>query len=117
MSKSSSRQNRDELRNLLHRFANLKAGLPNSFIEEDGFERIIEHFEDAEAFNEVLDACSFAINQYPYSASLHLIRANALIAVSYTHLDVYKRQCLYSKWTPALAAHLKNCLLYTSRCV
>ena len=39
-------------------------------------------------------------------------------AVSYTHLDVYKRQPFWGCHGEILrAAELKSCLLYTSRCV
>ncbi len=81
MSKFPFRQDREELKALLLQFENLRAGLPNSFIEEDGFERIIEHFEDKEKFVQALQVCDFAIAQYPYSASLLLFRANALIVL------------------------------------
>jgi len=45
-----------------------------------------------------------------------------LIPVSYTHLDVYKRQVggpatADNKWIPDFLAYCRNCLLYTSRCV
>lgn len=79
MSKFPYRQDREELKALLQQFANLKEGMPNSFIEEDGFERIIEYFEDKEQYASVLEACEFAISQYPYSSSLLLLKANALI--------------------------------------
>lgn len=81
MSKFPYRQDREELKALLLQFENLKAGLPNSFIEQDGFERIIEHFEDKEQFVQALQACEFAIAQYPYSASLLFLQANALIVL------------------------------------
>jgi hypothetical protein len=42
MSKNPYRQEREELKNLLQQLQNLKEGKSNSFIEEDGFERIIE---------------------------------------------------------------------------
>ncbi len=79
MSKYPYRHDREELKNLLHLFENLKEGKPNSFIEEDGFERIIEHFEDKEEFVLALEACEMAINQYPYSAPLLFQQANLLI--------------------------------------
>ena len=53
----------------------------------------------------------------------------ALYAVSYTHLDVYKRQALYEWWKRKITEEVKaggryfsimalcSCLLYTSRCV
>jgi tetratricopeptide (TPR) repeat protein len=79
MSKLPYRQDREELKALLQQFENLKEGMPNSFIEEDGFERIIEYFEDKEQYTPALEACEFAISQYPYSASLLFLKANALI--------------------------------------
>lgn len=81
MSKSPYRQNREELKALLLKFENLKTGLPNSFIEEDGFQTIIEHFEDKEQFVQALQACEFASAQYPYSASLLFLKSNALIVL------------------------------------
>jgi len=79
MSKNPYRQEREELKNLLQQLQNLKDGKPNSFIEEDGFERIVEHLEDIEAYNEALEACELAINQYPYSSGLLLMTGNTLI--------------------------------------
>ncbi|MBC7866423.1 MAG: tetratricopeptide repeat protein [Gloeobacteraceae cyanobacterium ES-bin-316] len=81
MSKFPYRQDREELKALLQQFENLKAGMPNSFIEEDGFERIIEHYEDKDQFAQALQASEFAISQYPYSASLLFLKSNALIVL------------------------------------
>ena len=81
MSKFPYRQDREELKALLQQYENLKSGMPNSFIEEDGFERIIEHFEEKEQFAHVLEVAEFAGSQYPYSASLLFSKANALIVL------------------------------------
>lgn len=81
MSKFPYRQDREELKALLQQYANLKAGMSNSFIEEDGFERVIEYYEDKEQFTLALEACEFAISQYPYSATLLFLKANALIVL------------------------------------
>ena len=43
------------------------------------------------------------------------INPKKIKAVSYTHLDVYKRQAMAYKQTPACRYTI--CLLYTSRCV
>ena len=51
------------------------------------------------------------------------VAGDDITPVSYTHLDVYKRQELYSKIRPGepfsldSAENLVTCLLYTSRCV
>ncbi len=73
------RQDREELKELLQQFENLKAGRTNSFIEEEGFERLIEYYDDKEKFEEALTVCEYAINQYPYAASILLLKANLLI--------------------------------------
>ena len=50
MSKYPSRQDRDEIRELLQQFENLKTGKSNSFIEEDSFERIIDYYDEKSNF-------------------------------------------------------------------
>ena len=81
MSKFPFRQDREELKALLQQYSNLQEGLPDSFIEEDGFERIIEYFENKEQYVFVLEVCDYAIAQYPYSSSLLLFKASALIVL------------------------------------
>ena len=60
------------------------------------------------------------LNKFYYTHGMLLTQ----VAVSYTHLDVYKRQFqvfLYHKKDTlnrqAYNLHMKLCLLYTSRCV
>jgi tetratricopeptide (TPR) repeat protein len=79
MSKFPYRQDREELKVLLQQFENLKSGAPNSFIEEDGFERLIEYFEEKEQYNHAFEAVEYAFSQYPYSANLLFMKANLLI--------------------------------------
>jgi tetratricopeptide (TPR) repeat protein len=81
MSKYPYRQDRDELRALLEQFDNLKTGKPNSFIEEESFERIIDHFDEKEQLPNALEAAEYGIQQYPYSAILLLKKADLLIAL------------------------------------
>ncbi|MEJ7625358.1 MAG: tetratricopeptide repeat protein [Ferruginibacter sp.] len=81
MSKYPYRQDREELKELLQQFSNLKAGKSNSFIEEDGFERIIDYFDEKEQFNQGLEAAEYAIQQYSYSSSLLLKKADLLISL------------------------------------
>ncbi len=81
MSKNPYRQDREELRELLQQFENLKAGKSNSFIEEDSFERIIDHFDEKDQFSQALEAAEYGIQQYPYSNSLLLKKADLLISL------------------------------------
>lgn len=80
MSKYPYRQDREELRELLQQYDNLKAGRSYSFIEEDSFEKIIDYFDEKDELQQALEATDHAINQYPYSSSLLLKRADLLIA-------------------------------------
>ena len=73
------RQDREELKELLTQYENLRAGRPNSFIEQEGFERIAEYYDEKEKFADALTVCDYAINQYPHSPSLMLLKANLLI--------------------------------------
>ncbi|RYY49695.1 MAG: tetratricopeptide repeat protein [Chitinophagaceae bacterium] len=93
MSKFPYRQDREELKALLQQYENLQTGLPNSFIEEDGFERLIEYFEEKEQYKKGLEASEYALSQYPYSASLLFIKANLLIILRHYQeaLDVLEQ--------------------------
>ena len=81
MSKYPYRQDRDELRELLEQFNNLKTGKPNSYIEEESFERIIDYFDEKEQLPQALEVSDYGIRQYPYSAVLLLKKADLLIAM------------------------------------
>jgi tetratricopeptide (TPR) repeat protein len=83
MSLHPYREHRDEMRELLQLFDNLKTGKPNSFIEEEGFERIIDYFDEKEQLNKALEATEYATAQYPYSANLLLRKADLLIALRF----------------------------------
>jgi tetratricopeptide (TPR) repeat protein len=73
------RQDREELKELLTLYENLREGRPNSFIEQEGFERLIEHFDEKGKIEEALVVCEYAINQYPHTAELLVLKANLLI--------------------------------------
>jgi tetratricopeptide (TPR) repeat protein len=81
MSKYPYRQDREELKELLQQYSNLKAGKSHSFIEEEGFERIIDHFDEKEQYSLGLEAVEYAIIQYSYSAALLLKKADLLISL------------------------------------
>ena len=82
MSKYPYRQDKEELKELLRQFDNLKNGKTNSFIEEDSFERIIDYFDEKEQLSQALEAADYGIEQYPYSSVLLLKKADILIALS-----------------------------------
>ena len=79
MSKYPYRQDREELRELLQQYDNLKSGRSNSFIEEDSFEKIIDYFDEKNELAQALEAADYAIQQYAYSAILLIKKADLLI--------------------------------------
>ncbi|MEN9571518.1 MAG: hypothetical protein RL172_2749 [Bacteroidota bacterium] len=93
MSKHPYRQDREELKALLEQYENLKAGKSHSFLEEDSFEKIIDYFDEKEELVKALEATDYAIDQYPYSASLLIKKADLLIATKqYRDALSYLRQ-------------------------
>ncbi|MBS1566183.1 MAG: tetratricopeptide repeat protein [Bacteroidetes bacterium] len=80
MSKNPYRRDQEEIRELLKQYQNLKAGRSHSFLDEDSFEKIIEHFDEGEEIPLALEAAELAVEQYPYSSVLQLKKADLLIA-------------------------------------
>ncbi len=81
MSKNPYRQDREELKELLQLYSNLKNGKSNSYIEEEGFERIVDYYDEKEQFTDALEAVNTAIGQFPYSGSLLIKKADLLISL------------------------------------
>ncbi len=76
----SFRQDREELKELLRQYDNMKAGRRHSFLEEESFERIIDYFDDRNELNSAMQAAELAMEQYPYSSVLMIKKADLLIA-------------------------------------
>ncbi len=74
------REDREELKELLRQYQNLKNGRSHAFIEEDDFERIIEHFDDKDDIPEALEASEIGLSQFPYSSQLMIKKADLLLA-------------------------------------
>ncbi len=74
------REDREELKELLKQYHNLKNGRQHSFIEEDAFERIIDHFDEKDNLPEALEASEIGLSQFPYSSQLMIKKADLLLA-------------------------------------
>ncbi|MFZ9387101.1 MAG: tetratricopeptide repeat protein [Chitinophagaceae bacterium] len=74
------REDREQIRELLKQFENLKNGRQHSFIDEDSFEKIINYFQEKEDLGKAMEAAEFASEQYPYSAQLLIKKADILLA-------------------------------------
>ena len=69
-----------DIQELMLRYQNLKQGRANAYIEEDDFERIIEHLDEQDEIVEAIQAAEFALDQYPFSAILMIKKADLLLA-------------------------------------
>lgn len=74
-------EDREELKELLKTFANLKNGRSGSFLEQEGFERIIDYYEEKMESHLALEAAELGTAQYPYSAHLLVLKAGVLISL------------------------------------
>jgi tetratricopeptide (TPR) repeat protein len=80
MSINPYRQEQEDIRELLRQFENLKTGKSHSFLNEESFERIIDHFDDMDDLNMAIEAAEIGIEQYPFSSSLLVKKADLYIA-------------------------------------
>ncbi len=80
MANYSNRREREEMQELLRMYQNLKSGRSSHFIEEEDFERIINHFDDKQDIAAALEAADVGMGQFPYSAQLMFKKADLLIA-------------------------------------
>jgi tetratricopeptide (TPR) repeat protein len=69
-----------DIQELMQRYHNLKNGRGNAYIEEDDFEKIIEHLDDKDEISEAILAANMALDQYPFSALLMIKKADLLLA-------------------------------------
>ncbi|MBX2923362.1 MAG: tetratricopeptide repeat protein [Chitinophagaceae bacterium] len=80
MQENPQRNDHHEIRDLLKQFENFRSGQPHSFLEEEAFEKIIDHFDEKDDLAKALEAVELGIIQFPYSASLMVKKADLLIA-------------------------------------
>ncbi|RYG44356.1 MAG: tetratricopeptide repeat protein, partial [Chitinophagaceae bacterium] len=81
MDKYPYRQDKEEMKELLRNFENLKNGRSHSFIEEDGFERIVDYFDEKEQYAQALEAAEMAVEQFSFSSQLLLKKAAILLTL------------------------------------
>jgi tetratricopeptide (TPR) repeat protein len=79
MKENPHSQDREQIRELLKQYENLKQGHGTSFLEEEAFEKIISHFEENEELVKALEAAELAIERYPYSSALLIKKADILL--------------------------------------
>src|SRR5688572_24676376 len=75
------REDKEDLKELLKQYENLRIGRSHSFLDEDAFEKIINHFDESEELQKALEAVELAVEQYPYSSSLLIKKADILLSL------------------------------------
>lgn len=80
MKENPYHQEQEDLKELLRQFQNLRNGRSHSFLDEESFEKIIDYFDDKEDMQQAMEAADIAIEQYPYSSSLLIRKADLMIA-------------------------------------
>ncbi len=79
MRENPYQEDREQMRELLRQYENLRTGRSHSFIDEEAFERIINYFEEKEELSKALEAANTAIEQYPFSSTLLIRKADLLL--------------------------------------
>ncbi|KIC92989.1 tetratricopeptide repeat protein [Flavihumibacter solisilvae] len=74
------RQDKEDIEELLRQYNDRKSGRSSYFIDEESFEKIINYFDDAEDLAQAQEACDMAVEQFPYSSTLLIRKADILIA-------------------------------------
>lgn len=74
------REDRELLGELLKQYENLKTGHSHTFIDEESFEKIIDYFDEKEDMTKALEAAEYGSEQYPYSSTLLIRKADLMLA-------------------------------------
>ncbi len=80
MNEGYNSADKEEMRNLLVQYNNLRAGGDFQFMEEEAFEKIIDYFDDNDQLTQALEAAECGIDIFPYSSLLLIKKADLLIA-------------------------------------
>jgi tetratricopeptide (TPR) repeat protein len=80
MRENPYREDRDAFKEILQQYEYLRNGRSHSFIDEESFEKIIEYFDEREEMGKAIEAAELAAEQYPYSSSILLKKADLLLA-------------------------------------
>src|ERR1051325_5919728 len=93
MQENPYHQDREEMKELLKQYQDLKSGRRHSFMEEEAFERIIDYFDDTEDLIQAIEAVGLGIEAEPFSTALIGKKADLMIATRrYTEaLDILEQ--------------------------
>ena len=80
MKEDPLRKNNSELQEILKRYENLKKGRGQAYIDEESFEKLIDYFDEKEDISSALEAAEKGAEQYPFSSTMVIRKADLLIA-------------------------------------
>ncbi|HEX8357662.1 MAG TPA: tetratricopeptide repeat protein [Segetibacter sp.] len=80
MAGNSYREDKEEMKELLKQYENLRTGRQHTFLEEDAFERIIDYFDEKDELVKAMEAADLGIEQFPFSSVLMIKKADLLLA-------------------------------------
>lgn len=85
MKENPYNQDSDPTEELVQKYLSIKAGKPGFFLDEEEYERVVDYFDDLEDIPQALEAVEKGCEQYPYSSSLLLKKADLFIATRRYH--------------------------------
>ena len=81
MSNNSYKEDKEDFNELLNAYLSFKKGDYSVYIDEEGFESIIEYYNGNEHYPEALEAAELAVAQFSYSSSLLILKADTLVSL------------------------------------
>ncbi len=75
------KNDKESIKELLKHFEALRNGKNSIFLEEEAFEKIIDHFDEQEEFSTALEAAEMSVEYFPFSSSLLIRKADILLSV------------------------------------
>src|SRR5215510_1012060 len=85
MKENPYRENKDEINELIKQYDNLKTGRSHKFLDEEAFEKIVEFYDEKEDLQKALEAAELGSEQYPFSSSLLIKKADILLSLRRYH--------------------------------
>ncbi len=80
MKQQPHHQGKEEIKQLLLDYNNLKKARQHKFIDEDSFISLIDYFDEIDNLTEALTASEIGLNQFPYCSELMFRKADLLIS-------------------------------------
>ena len=89
-------EEKDSLEELLKLYNNLRNGF-GGFLDEEEFERVIEHYDEKDELSKAMEAVQVALDYFPFSSSLLIKKADLLLATRKYHqaLEILEKAELF----------------------